>query len=310
MKKLSTLLFLVASCAAFAQRTKPTLNPTQKAFVREQDSLNKEHPTCGCTGLPPWTLIRATTAQRRFDTFAVKRSRTGQTLDDGILYSIKGILALLDTVTLKKPKKYDGFRAYFATFPEKGCTDSGYKYIPKDLYGKFTLVFVPTTPTPKHWGHHLDDTRRYMIVDGDSVKTIPKAIVALWISKAQKGILAKFDSDGKSRRKWPVYHETQLLWYSRFVLVPKKWTRNGLIDILRCHECSGDTKYIYAGYGAFLSGLRRHYQLTLVFKLSNGTTTNYLSLYDLDDPASAGSDTGDPCPPPSNCSTGIGAVSK
>ena len=273
MKKLTTLLWLLASCVAFAQRTRPPLNPTQKAFVREQDSLNEKYPTCGCTGFPPWTLIRAATAQRRFDTFAVKRTRTGQKLDDGILYSIKGILALLETVTQRKPKKYDGFRIYFATFPEKNCTDSGYTDVPKDQFGKLTLVFVPTIRNPKRWGYHGDDTLHYMIVDGDVVKTIPKSIVVLWINKAQKGILAKFDADGKSRRKWPEYHETESLWYSRTVLV-HNWIRNGLIDILKCHDCSGDTKYIYARYGAFLNGLRRHYQLTLVFNLSNGSTSN------------------------------------
>jgi hypothetical protein len=152
-----------------------------------------------------------------------------------------------------------------------------------------------------------------MIIDGESVIPIPMPVAKSGISNAQTGILAQFDNDGKHHRtRRPVYNETHSLWYSRGVLAPN-WAHNGLRDVLKCRDMSGASKYIYARYAAFLSGYRREYQLTLVFEPSNGEgkTSGYATFFDLENPASTvGSDTGNPCPPPSKCSTVGDAISQ
>lgn len=294
MRLLTTCLFLLLACSALAQK-QLKLNAAQQAFVDEQDSIDKTCDSCKCTGFPPWTIIFRKTAQRRFDLFAIKAKNTSQTaLLKGIYYRPVGVRALLNAII--NNKAYTGFRAYFADSSAPGSTS-----------GKLLLVFAPTYKKGGH-KYYPDDTDHYMIIDGETIKVVKKTTATAWITKAKTGILSMFQTDGVSYTKRPDFNETHSLWYAKRVLVHKPGFRNGLIDILNCRIHSHNLKWVHVRYGAFLGGLHPRYQLTLVFVLTSGKPDRFISLLESDDPN--GSDTGNPCPPPSKCSTVDDATSQ
>lgn len=306
-------LLLLAACAG----TKST-RFAKKEFLEEQtkDSLLLENTDslkgkkCHCSILPPFTLIGKGRVRKRFARFALKMSNTKQNLVPGVDYDPLGVVALLDTVT-QSPKQYDGFRAYFAVFPEKkapapdcqttACRecDSGYCYVPKDQYGKLTLIFVPTTQDPDTSDKHPDDVERYMLIDQAGVSIVPQSVVKMWVAKAQNGVLQTFETEGRTHRWHHKFRETHSLWYGSYALQSHPILKNGLLDILACRLCTHRVTSVHAGFGAF-TGLIHGYKLTLVFTLINGNQTENFSLYAT--AATSGSDTGNPCPPPSKCS--------
>jgi hypothetical protein len=289
MKQLLPLLFLFCACR--------TYTPVEKAFIDQQNALLRKCPSnCHCTLLPAYTLITKPRVKTRRDLFAAKRTQANLKLDDSIRYDINGILALLEKVAIRKPggKKYDGLRVYFGASPDSPT--------------KLALIFVPTWWNPKwtRWDRHVDDTGQYTLVTGPTITTIPRSVAADWIARAGSSILDSFQRCGEKAmgRK---YHETRSLWYARFVL-RSNHLHNGLIDILKCRACCDSAKYVDAWFGAFPMDAwnrGRKYQLTLIFSL-DGQNKFYVSLHGSDTNATDGSDTGNPCPPPSNCST-IGA---
>jgi hypothetical protein len=98
------------------------------------------------------------------------------------------------------------------------------------------------------------------------------------------------------------------------------------LEILQCRKCCHTLDSVHAHFAAFSFPNKYQHQLSVVFKLSYGNVSDYVSLYSHDGSPrskaefrhdfhftkqqqdSGGSDTGNPCPPPKPCNSTTGAL--
>lgn len=322
MKTLLLICLAIISLSSVAQ----DMVSSESAFLKEQRMTdNRKCPLFGCIIQIPFTFISGNTVKKRTDECATKMGSCGlKNLRRDITYNPKGVLELLNIVTVtlgnrSKCLKYDGFRAYFAMFPEKQSPDhcdSGCSLVPGDQFGQLTLIFVPTYGDENNNQRHPDDTTQCMIIKDDNIENIPTKYASQWINKVDLRVLQPLEK--KARESNPDFCETRSLWYS-VEFVKHNWFHNGLWDIINCRVKCNNLQSVSARYAGFTSGKYAH-QLSLVFALGpKGTPTNVSLFYedlsekfrfgnekDLTD--SGGSDTGKPCPPPTPCSTNAGAL--
>jgi hypothetical protein len=319
MKQFLPFLLLILGYAASAQK----YNKAEKHFLSIQDSLKKSCRGCTCKTGPPMTLVLWPTVKVRIGNYKRRMKRAGLPVADDVTYSIDGAIDLLDKM-VNSTKTYGGFRAYFAMYPcqkQPNQPDSGYSLVPDNLWGKLTLIYVPTMPggdiyvqNGKKYQRHMDDSANCLIVGDNAVVPVPKDIAKMWVHKAECNLLDSLDRF-RHKKHHPKFHETHSLWYD-LNYVKGDCSNNGLLYILQCKK-SCCVKHVYVRFAAYLT--RHSHQLTVVFQLDSGKNQQFLTLYsrDLSKQArkqfancygatlagdnSSGSDTGNPCPPPNPC---------
>jgi len=312
MQKWLPFLFLFTIHSAFAQQKKSD----QEYFIEEQSTLNIKRPDCHCGIRIPLTFIGKGSAGRRFGRYDDKISKCGlKHLPRKVSYSPGGVEDLLETIT---QQSYDGFRAYFAVFPSKpldgSVPDSGYALIPADQGGQLTLIFVPTSSDPVDPQRHPDDTAHCMIIRGDKKVIVNAKFASMWVRKGEDQVLSKFESGAQPTN--PPFSEARSLWFTNSHVIHNR-AYNGLLDIIRCRICTNSITRVDARFGAFWKHNLHGYgnKLTIVYTIVNEHKRDYYvslsaedTLTGLTDAATSGSDTGKPCPPPTNCNTSRGAL--
>jgi hypothetical protein len=327
---LPLLLSLLAGFAASAQKHIAVVayDAADSLFMKHGEKCD----SCGCSNRPPATLVPPWEASWRVRAYQNRLSECKLSMADEVAYDKDGAIALLKKLTSNSG--CDGFRAYFAIYPCRPNSDSGYKLVPDGQGGKLTLIYVPTTlngvytQNGKDHPRHLDDTTHCMIIRADSVEEIHSKYASMWISKAQKYFLDSLENYRHIHKRFGKnFRQTHSLWYDmRYVRHRKK--SNGLLEILLCRKCCHTLDSVHARFAAFLSPNFYGYQhkLSVVFKLSHGDTSDYVSLYSHDGSSrskaefrkefhlmgsqedTGGSDTGNPCPPPNPCNSTTGAL--
>jgi hypothetical protein len=322
MKRYLTLILLtMIGYAASAQK----YNKAERQYLSIQDSLAKTCPDTDCKTKPPMTLIWGSTVKVRIANYKRRMRRAGLPAAGDVPNNIEGAIALL-TIMLNRTKNYEGFRAYFAMYPDAQqpkTPDSGYTLVPDNLWGRLTLIYVPTNPggtytSPqdhKTYQRHIDDDANCMIIFDNTVKLVPKDIAKMWVHKAECNLLDTLDNF-RHKKHHPKFNETHALWYDMNYVRGDCSGENNLLHILCCKQKCG-VKHVYVKFAAYLT--RYHHQLTVVFQLDEGKNNEYLTLYSRDmskrernefancyglaasGSGGSGSDTGNPCPPPNPC---------
>ncbi len=121
--------------------------------------------------------------------------------------------ALLDSLNLGNQDSLDGFRVYFAKYPEASSSgssiDSGHNFVSGKSYGKLSLIFVPTkarydtirSSSIRIDTNHIDKVDSCYIFLNQTVKRInanqPSGkFLIKWVKKYQTSTLRLLEANG------------------------------------------------------------------------------------------------------------------
>lgn len=203
-------------------------------------------------------------------------------------------------------------KAYFASLVDPDL----FTNIPSQYFGTTTLVFCAVS------GQELDIENYYMISPVGGIITLTKASADLMVKYFQNNRAAFLQQVAQDAGRPTGFKETKSVWYEIEKLTD---TPGGWLDEMNCQGADGTTICLaaYPVKTDFPVGgqtMQIDWQLTLIFLLTKKTQTGaeYFYSYDLEDlpdfptrkdltdPAGAGGDTANPCPPGTGCTSSVG----
>jgi len=243
------------------------------------------------------------------------------------LYELN-LAAFIELMNIFKDGGYNGFRVYFACYPDEP-TAAERSLVPPGLEGQLALIFVPTR---QHDGYNagIDDPNKFFVLGAGASDvhphplpapgSVPPAddIVINWISHYRNNRMDAFEVEGGEHTGNTNYKETRSHWYDMKTIAGNPAIGDkGLLAYIECTKTPPATNPIielYIQFAAFVGtdGPKcPAHRLTLIFFLRRKndpkpTKDLFLPIAGavvlgsktlLDESA----DTGVPCPPATYC---------